>query len=202
MKKLIIIGSGRSVLNYKIGKNIDLFDIVVRFNGYQEGLGKYDEYAGTKTDIIFCNKTSMSKKYIKKYPLIYNNKILFILKRSSQKKHKDIISLILNHYSTSNIIHYKNIFRSIQINDKKVIIPDNIRNPTLGLMSVFYCLNKYKNYNIYIHGFDRIDKKIKNKKYMSHYYETFDNLNTKHNLTTETNTLKKLIKYEIIKKYI
>lgn len=135
---------------------------------------------------------------------MYSINTKFIIKKASTKRknHNLIKSILLQKYKQKNIIHYRKIFRSVSVNNHKVIIPTNIRNPTLGLMSIFYCLNTYKDYDIYICGFDRLYKKIKNKKYMSHYYENFNNLNVKHNMNTETNTIKRLIQYGIIKKYI
>jgi len=49
MQKTILIGNGPSALSKKLGKEIDEFDTVVRFNTYRiEG---FEEYVGTKTDI-------------------------------------------------------------------------------------------------------------------------------------------------------
>lgn len=83
--KLIIIASGLTVLDYKAGKEIDKFDIVVRFNGYQHGLGKYDEYVGTKTDVLFCNNTGKSLYDLTIFSNIYSSNTKFILKRAIKK---------------------------------------------------------------------------------------------------------------------
>jgi len=51
--KVIFVGNGSSVKDYKAGSVIDEFDIVIRFNrGFLEGIDKYKEFVGSKTDIV------------------------------------------------------------------------------------------------------------------------------------------------------
>lgn len=109
---------------------------------------------------------------------------------------------MLNNHSSNNIVNYKNIVRAINKNEKSITIHPGIKNPTLGLMSIFYSIATYKNHEVYIHGFDRISKKIKNRKYMSHYYEDRLNLNAKHAVRRETSTIRKLISNDFIKRFI
>lgn len=205
--KLIIVASGLTALDYKSGQEIDKFDIVVRFNGYQHGLGKYDEYVGTKTDVLFCNNTEKSLSDLTSFSSIYMDSIKFVLKQVKKSKTKDlnnkkIKNLLLNNYNASNIIHYKNIVREINKNEKFITMHPGIRNPTLGLMSIFYCVTMYENYEVYIHGFDRISKTITNRKYMSHYYQDKPNFNTKHAVKRETSTIRRLINNDFIKRFI
>jgi len=200
-KKLIIVGSGQTVLDNKVGDTIDAFDIVVRFNGYQNGLGIYDEYAGTKTDIIFSNNTKASVSHFQKYPKIYNDTTKFIVKRT--RKNKPVHQVLLsNNHNIDNIIYYKKIYRQASKENKIITMPNRIQNPTLGLMAIFYCLNKYKDYKIFIYGFDRIVKKIKNRRYMPHYYSKAKNFNTKHAVRIETDIIRKLIHNDFITRLI
>ena len=48
---VVLIGNGSSVLNQRLGKVIDTFDLVVRFNHYN--LNGFEEWVGTKTDFWF-----------------------------------------------------------------------------------------------------------------------------------------------------
>ena len=51
--KVIFVGNGSSVKDYKAGSVIDEFDTVIRFNrGFLEGIDKYKEFVGSKTDIV------------------------------------------------------------------------------------------------------------------------------------------------------
>jgi CRISPR/Cas system-associated protein endoribonuclease Cas2 len=205
-KKLIIVGSGAMVLDYKSGQDIDSFDKIIRFNGYQRGLGTCDEYVGTKTDILFCNNTGKSLSHIVDFPDIYTNNTIFILKKVKNKKrkinNKQIKKVLLNNYLNNNIINYNKIIRSVEVNNKKISMPSCVKNPTLGLLAIFYAIEKYKDYHIYIHGFDRIVKQITGRRYMNHYYESGPNLNFKHAVRRETSVIRKLISNDFIKKFI
>jgi hypothetical protein len=55
--KVIFVGNGSSVKDYKAGSVIDEFDIVIRFNrGFLEGIDKYKEFVGSKTDIVVVHE--------------------------------------------------------------------------------------------------------------------------------------------------
>ena len=70
-------------------------------------------------------------------------------------------------------------------------------------MAIFYALGNYGNtHKIYIYGYDRIVKKIKDRKYMKHYYEDTKNSNHKHAVRRETNTIRKLISHDFITRII
>jgi hypothetical protein len=205
-KKLIIVGSGATVLDYKIGKDIDNFHKIIRFNGYQRGLGTCDEYVGTKTDILFCNNTGKSLSHIVDFCDIYTKNTIFILKKVKTKKKeiisKQIKSLLLNNYLKNNIINYKKIIRSVEVNNKQISIPSYIKNPSLGLLAIFYAMEKYRDYHIFIHGFDRIVKNIISRRYMNHYYENEPNINFKHAVRRETRVIRELINNDFIKRFI
>ena len=201
-KKLIIVASGKTVLDNKMGNEIDAFDKVLRFNGYQYGLNIYDEYVGTKTDLLFCNSSKVSAAILEKFPNIYPEDTRFIIKRKKKKQKTLGEILISNNYILNNIIYYRKIYRNIAKNNIVVSIPPRIKNPTLGLMSIFYALNEYQDYKIYIHGFDRIVKKITRRRYMDHYYSSKPNINYKHAVSIETSTIKKLLNHDFITRFI
>ena len=48
---VVSIANGSCVLNHRLGKVIDTFDLVVRFNHYN--LNGFEEWVGTKTDFWF-----------------------------------------------------------------------------------------------------------------------------------------------------
>ncbi len=52
--KVLLIGNSKSVLEKKLGEDIDRFDVVCRFNNFQ--IEPYEEYIGTKTDIV-CRRS-------------------------------------------------------------------------------------------------------------------------------------------------
>ena len=52
-KQIIIVGNSTGMLNGKYRNIIDKYDIVVRINrGYQHNQHLYDDYLGTKTNIL------------------------------------------------------------------------------------------------------------------------------------------------------
>lgn len=53
-KRLILVGNGPSIKEATLGKEIDKFDIVVRFNNFQ--LAGYEDFTGLKTDIV-CRRS-------------------------------------------------------------------------------------------------------------------------------------------------
>jgi hypothetical protein len=86
-KKIIIVGNGASLRNKKLGKKIDEFEEVVRFNDYQ--LDSFEEDVGTKTTIWARNNSdnvtdrilSQFKMVIYYMPLwAYNKQYINILK--------------------------------------------------------------------------------------------------------------------------
>jgi len=54
MQKILLIGNGPSVLNRKLGEEIDKFPLVCRFNAYR--IKDFENHVGTKTDIwVACD---------------------------------------------------------------------------------------------------------------------------------------------------
>ena len=61
-KKIIVVGNGASLRNKQLGKKIDEFEEVVRFNDYQ--LFGFEENVGTKTTIWARNNSDNVKERI------------------------------------------------------------------------------------------------------------------------------------------
>ena len=57
---ILIIGNGRSVLDYSFGEQINKFTVVGRINNYSTI--KYEDYVGHKTDIWFNGANQNLKK--------------------------------------------------------------------------------------------------------------------------------------------
>ena len=63
--KTLIMGNGSSVREHKLGNKIDSYDVVIRFNrGYFEGIKGYEEYVGSKTDILIIHDGFAKPEYI------------------------------------------------------------------------------------------------------------------------------------------
>jgi hypothetical protein len=198
MKNILIIGSGTTAANNKIGKYIDnYFDIVVRFNGYQLGLGKYDEYVGTKTDIVIGNTSMISYNFFLQYPNIYLNNTKFYLKTNFRSRYKKI-KTILNNNGYNKIYTLKKY--SIT-KENKIYSVKNFKNASLGLRSIFLIKYMFPEDNITLLGFDRLQKKMRNKN-MNHYYSKNLQINIKHNMKKETSLIRDLINEKIINQFI
>ncbi|MEZ4708762.1 MAG: glycosyltransferase family 29 protein [Caldilineaceae bacterium] len=52
---LIIVGSGQSLQGSELGESIDSFGRVLRFKGYEYGIGQFDEDVGRKCTDLFVN---------------------------------------------------------------------------------------------------------------------------------------------------
>ena len=63
--KTLVIGNGSSVREHKLRNKIDSYDTVIRFNrGYFEGIKGYEDYVGTKTDILVVHDGYAKPEYI------------------------------------------------------------------------------------------------------------------------------------------
>ena len=86
-KQIIIVGNSTGMLNSKYKNIIDKYDIVVRINrGYQHNQHLYDDYLGTKTNILSIGVKSavMANRIIKNNtvdyivsPIIYSERLNF-----------------------------------------------------------------------------------------------------------------------------
>jgi hypothetical protein len=73
--KIIIVGNSDNNLNYNFGKEIDNFDVVVRFNNFQ--LKGFESYVGTKINFLWLSRPFLdrAKDFDKITFLTYENYI-------------------------------------------------------------------------------------------------------------------------------
>jgi hypothetical protein len=183
--KILIIGSGTTVLNYQFKELIDSFETVVRFHGFHRKHDQYSEFIGTKTDIVICNT---SKGVIVDFVDgdFYKGCPNYIVTGNLSKVPKRVLEI-------------KNVLESINF---KMIDTINVKKPlsrkihaklnSSGMSAIDYFLNIHN--TIAIHGFDMVDTcgRIDT---MYHYFEigkalTFPKI---HDLTGEKNFILELI---------
>jgi len=210
-KKIIIIGNSKKCLDKRMGLEIDKFDIVVRFNAAPT-VG-YEDFVGTKTDIIACNE------------LVFNNKLDDLAKDFNRKGiEKDFIK---NQKNKTIFVVYENKMNINKLDYQDIVIKNEVvlfsneLNHILRFMitSDYNYINKiyyYKfgkklsigliiisimqllNLKPYIYGFDL---KKNNDDYASYYSKNKLILNTDHDFSYENNLIKKFLKEKKIFKY-
>ena len=200
--KSIIIGSGRSSLKYKLGDKIDSFDNIIRFKGFETRYKKFSENLGEKITHLYCNPSRLAiSSFYNLYKFDYFKKEFNLNKFTMTVFHKDFVKY--KYYIELTKIQKKTdlfdfVNRMDVINNMKKITDVNIDNIdyTSGFKSIITCL--YNNIGtgdeIYIHGFDAIDKNYKHNNEFLHYYEEiktgiYENFNIKYE--------KKIIEYLI-----
>ena len=180
-KKALILAPSKSLINRKLGKIIDTYDIVCRINssGLSRILTKYKEIVGTKKDIWFLGHIGIIHQDKNSYKnIITTNKDYY------NKLKKEIKQLIL---CDENIINLAN--------------SKTTKVPTSGFLALFYMMSKYK--DITICGFDGFKgghfygNEILNRQYYS------DEISSKgygrHNALNETKYINQLLKDNKIK---
>lgn len=145
MKKIIIIGNASSILNANKKKEINSFDIVIRCNSFQ--IKGYENYVGTKTDIIsIIGSGAGLKDYIKNYKNNSKNIKTIWFSRPKNlcfKQHKKIIT-------PDKIIKYPStiLFKKLQTK------LNNFKNlPSTGMVTMEMALDIFKQ-PLYVTGFD------------------------------------------------
>ena len=184
-KEILIIGNGRSVLEYSFGKQINTISIVGRINNFSTR--NYSEYIGQRTDIWFNG----ANQNLKRQKVIPNEVVVFIppeiLRRKKEKIH-DRISRRL-HIDKEK---YSLIPLETMENYEKIT---GVKRLTTGTASILWAVENFE--KVLIHGFDFfIDSK-------SHYNDNFINkwliekgINKKggkHNMMAEKIYIEKLI---------
>ena len=67
MNSLVIVGSGRSLLNSGLGNKIDSFENIIRFHGSDTHLEKYKEDVGIRTtSFVFNSNSNTIRTFLKK----------------------------------------------------------------------------------------------------------------------------------------
>ncbi len=171
-KKIIIIGNAPFDKNKKMGKLIDSFDKVVRFNSFKiddfkENIGsKIDEWVVSDTHCLLLNK--MFLRQCKEMPNIKINIILpKVFENNVDKLKFKIPEDILNRCNL--LIQSKDINVDSKYNFGR-------RWPSTGILAIYHYLSKYD--KIYLTGFNHFDPKEKT----IHYYENRKQIGHQHNL--------------------
>ena len=196
-KEIIIIGNGRSVLEYSFGKQINTISIVGRINNFT--IKNYSKYIGQRTDIWFNG----ANQNLKRQKVIPNEVVVFIppeiLRRKKEKVHDQI----------SNRLHIDKKYYSlmpleVMENYEKIT---GVKRPTTGTASILWAVENFE--KVLIHGFDFfIDSK-------SHYNDNFINKwliekginkkGDKHNMIAEKQFIEKLVQEKqviLLKEYL
>tara|TARA_R110002051_G_scaffold13700_1_gene45346 strand:+ start:327 stop:857 length:531 start_codon:yes stop_codon:yes gene_type:complete len=119
MTKVILIGASKSLLNDKLGKIIDSYDIVCRMNnnGRPELLnGEYKDILGTKRNIWLCKSIGLLK--VRNHG--YDEVVGFPIESNFVKK----VTLKLKEFNEFN------------------------KKPSCGILSIMYLLEKYNKVHI------------------------------------------------------
>lgn len=207
---VIIVGNSPIVLNNELGKIIDEYDIIVRFNGYQTI--NYEKYVGSKTCIWVLNEEAAIDKLNKDKEWLSNNinvKIIIYcppnnadgsIRYNDNEKgityYDDNYNKITDFYLNSGI---KNDLMFMSKDHLKSITEEYNIMPSSGLSTILNFIQLYN--NITITGFNFFNESQNNNKI--HYYS--DPLlpqekTAQHNSEAEKEIITKIIEESKIKK--
>ena len=154
---ILIIGNGRSVLDYSFGEQINKFTVVGRINNYSTK--KYEDYVGHKTDIWFNG----ANQNLKKRKNIPSEVIVFIPPEILHRKKENIHVRITKRLCISKEEYSLVSIETMEQYEKQL----GVTRPTTGTSSILWAMEIYK--KVIIHGFDFfIDSK-------THYNENIIN---------------------------
>jgi len=195
-KSIVLVGNGPSLRGSKLGKKIDEFDEVIRFNNLN--IIGFEEDVGKKTTIwITYNPEKKFTKFIRDYTNRgYSKEEIY----SMIKDIKEIwyISPLQEHlnrqwkYRPLNSIGMKNVIKRYESLDKRNEIEKIVTHATTGFIAIDIFLSIYD--KIYLIGFDFGNVRDKTTQ-LNHYFsdkETVTNIGP-HNLEFEYTYIKNLI---------
>lgn len=196
---VIIVGNSPIVLNNELGKIIDEYDIIVRFNQYQTI--NYEKYVGTKTSIWILNDLLAIDELTKNQEWLSNNnhvKILIVCPLRGENPdifYNQQFDKINNHYLESNI---KNDLIFMSKDFLKIMHEKYHIHPSTGLLCIANFMQLYN--NITITGFNFFNEIQNNNKV--HYYsdQLIQKEKTAHNSEAEKEIITKIIEESEIKK--
>ena len=169
-KRVLVVGNA-PYEKENMGKVIDDYDIVVRFNNFP--IKGYENHIGKKTD-IWCVSDDTYEK----------NKPLIRERRNIKKKY------IVSPYNyRENLYKIRDDDFEKILEKKDIKVPDEYDFgkswPSTGLLTLFYLLDKYDDITIFcFNGFDKSKKSI-------HFYENLQQWGHKSDI--EKNVIEKLI---------
>jgi len=183
--KILVIGNGPSVQEYKFGKQIDSFEIVLRINNYKT-IG-FEEYVGLKTSIW---SNGANQNLVKKNEVL-SRILVFIPPNILQEKGDEIHNRIQKRLGVS-----KDIYELVPIEKMKSFEQKcGCERLTTGTNSILWAVENFE--KVVIHGFDffqngkehYFDSKI--KKWF--FNQSWLKKGEKHNLIQEKKYIEKLL---------
>lgn len=180
---ILIIGNSKNIVNKNMGKKIDTFDNIIRFNDYK--IKDFENDIGTKTNIHFVNHLNGENKVFVNNLKDDKLYITYLFKTNRNKKNNKNFEKIKNKYPLEYL--YDDAKKYI----KKKKIVDKIPHLRLGLIAI--CCMLYYKKKVIIYGFDTENNTS------GEHYQNHRNFNEKvHNNETE----RKILKYLIDNKFI
>ena len=217
-KKIVLVGNGRGVLKSRKGEKIDNeHDIVGRFNFFvTKG---YERDVGRKLDLWFLNKlklpgnarfrgsttTGKSKMNLKMKPTMgYYIPVAFEVSPQCQKKRGPGAKTCVPTSKNKRAIESEKrvltrAYARLKIHPE--FVPEvyqrllhvkydfRHRFPSTGILALVYCLERFPNSTVSLHGFDFVVETPK----IGHYWEKIFKLRTVHSLKLEKQFVGKLI---------
>lgn len=172
MSKVFVIGNGPSALTYKLGKEIDAADIVVRINNFQTA--GFEEFVGTKTDILFTCRLNEYLETLHQFPEVN-------------------LCLLMNPLDgvtiPEELLQSPNIKRVIDWDEVNSLLPSlNLGPecyPSTGLICVLEMIGRFD--HVHVTGFDHFGHQNR------HYYSNlFRQKPTRHDAMAERFWFRKL----------
>ena len=163
MLKIIIIGNGngKGSLSPKNGHIIDSFDKNIRFNGFQ--IKGYEKYIGQKIDIICFIPTGAGAKVAlyEQTQKITSQSTELWFSRPKELCQNTYIQMLKKFHTNQKIVH-PSLEQYNSILEKCRMIEKNDKTPSSGFIAIELTILLFKNYDIYITGFDQFKS--------GHYY--------------------------------
>ena len=151
MPSIVVVGNGPSILNNKLGEQIDSFDEVVRINHYMP----LKEYSGEKVT-IFCTSTYRTKFYQEIPKLV---KEILIWDELDYKKS------VYDKFPQTKYIDTTPIKNHLEIVHGFKTFPETPYAST-GISLLMYIIQENKYDNIHIVGFDNLKRNTQ-----EHYFD-------------------------------
>ncbi len=175
--KIILISNSPSVLNERLGKEIDQFDIVCRFNNFK--IDGFSQYIGTKTDCV-CYRACDDVKLIR--PNLIGKAFLFVTYCVHYRGMKQVaIQQKAWFGDKGNVIDENQCFNLARIIGYK---NDLKQWPSIGALTLAYFSSVYGNENLTTYGFSGNGER--------HYFPQPPNGSCYHNWPLEEDFLKSL----------
>ena len=159
--KVLVIGNGPTVVDKLSCDIIDEYDVIVRINrGYFEGIEKYSDIVGTKTDMLYIHDGFCNDEWFKKRS-VDDVKVYVVIPNFKYNQHVSI---------SSQYPFFKFVPRSVEGHLKKNWNFES-KWPTTGLECLVHLTGFYK--DITIVGFD--NNTPEGQKYTNyHFYKHTD----------------------------